>query len=68
MDDQGRHIELFQVITKIRFRERLDAVQGVLVAAHHALHPERVDQPLGGFGVRAVEAEEWTAGDVLVEL
>ncbi|MNZ85957.1 hypothetical protein D3C78_1047650 [compost metagenome] len=47
MDDQRRQIKLLQILAKVGFRKRLDAVEGVFVTAHHALHPERIDQPLG---------------------
>lgn len=68
MDDQGGDVEFLQVLAKVGFREGLDAVEGVFMATHHALHPESVDQPLGRCGAGAVEAEERAAGHVLVEL
>ncbi|MND76729.1 hypothetical protein D3C80_683840 [compost metagenome] len=68
MHHQRRHVELLQVFGEVGFRERLDAVIGVLVAGHHALHPEPVDHALGRFRVRLVEAEERAAGEVDVQL
>ena len=65
---EGRHVELRQVLREIGLREGLDAVVGVLVAGHHALHPERVDHALRRRRAGAVVTEEGPARQVDVEL
>jgi hypothetical protein len=42
MQNQGWHIELFEVFSEVRFGECLDAVEGVLVSRLHSLEPEPI--------------------------
>src|SRR5260370_16561576 len=59
--DQGRHVELLEILGKIGLREGLDAVENGLMTAQHPLEPERVPQSLRDFGARTVGAVEWRA-------
>src|SRR5205809_2132032 len=65
--DQGRNIDLLQVLGEIGLGEGLDALVGVLETGLHAPEPELIQRALGDFGTRAVGAIERTR-QVLVEL
>src|ERR1700679_3039954 len=65
--DEGRDIDLLQVLGEVGFREGLDAVVGALDAALHSLEPEVLAYAFGDRGSRPVVAEEWER-EVLVEL
>ncbi len=65
--DQGRDIELLEVLGEVGLGEGLDAFVGVLEAGLHAPEPELIQRPLRDFGVRPIGAiEHWS--QVLVEL
>src|SRR6185312_5694280 len=65
--DQGRDIELLEVLSEVGLGERLDAVVGVLEAALHAPEPELIQDSLGDLGVRPIGAVERNR-EVLVKL
>ena len=58
VDDEGWHVELFQVLSEVRLGKRLDAVELVLETALHALKPERVADALADLRARPVGAVE----------
>src|SRR5664279_389571 len=58
VDDQGRHVELLEVLREVRLGKRLDAVELVLETALHAAKPEGVADALANFRARSVGAEE----------
>src|SRR2546423_13766308 len=65
--DEGRHIELLQVLSEISLRESLDAVVMGFNATHHSLQPPALPDAfrnLGAGPVVAVERER----NVLVKL
>src|SRR5690606_32720055 len=66
--DERRNVELLQVRPEIRFRERFDRIESVLVTALHTLTPEGLDQALRSFCARPVEAEERPRCNVEIEL
>ena len=47
VNNQRGHVEQFQVLGEICFRERLDTVVCIFVSGLHSLEPERVDEPQG---------------------
>ena len=47
VDDQGGHVDPFQVFGKVGFREGLDAVENSFKSGLHGLYPEGVTQALG---------------------
>src|SRR5919109_1964020 len=65
--DQGRDIDLLEVLGKIGLGEGLDAFVGVLKAGLHAPQPELIQRALGDLGARPVGATE-RCREVLVEL
>ena len=67
VDDQGGHVDLFQVFGKVGFREGLDAVENSLESGLHGLYPEGVAQALGDGRSRSIGAVE-RRGEVLEEL
>src|SRR5660397_177228 len=68
MNDQRRHVEFLEVFGEIRFGERLDTVESVLVTGPHPLEPERVHHALRDLGTGPVGPEKRAAGEILVEL
>src|SRR5260370_13142473 len=58
MDDECRHVELREIFGKVRFGERLDAIEGSIEPALHPLEPERVAKALRHLGARPVGAVE----------
>ena len=54
MQDQRWHIELFQVLRLVRFRECLDAFVGVLETGLHAPEPKLLQDALRDVGTRPV--------------
>jgi hypothetical protein len=65
--DQGRDIDLLEVLGEIGLGEGLDAFVGVLEAGLHAPEPELIQRALGDLGPRPVGAVE-CCRQVLVEL
>ncbi len=56
--DQGRDVELLEVLGEIGLGEGLDAFIGVLEAGLHAPEPELIQGALGDLGPRPVGAVE----------
>src|ERR1043166_1660625 len=56
--DEGRDIELLEVLGEVGLRERLDALEGVLQTRLHAQGPEVIEDSLRNLGALAVGAEE----------
>src|SRR5256714_13997150 len=54
--DEGRHVDDFQVLGEVGFRERSDAVVVRFRTAHHALAPPVLDHGLGHLRARPVVA------------
>ena len=67
MHDQGRDIELLEVLGEVGLGEGLDAFVGVLEAGLHAPEPELIQHALRDLGARPVGAVEH-GREVLVEL
>src|SRR5882724_6183397 len=67
VQDQGRHVELLEVLGVVGLGEHLDALVEPDEAAEHALKPEGIPQALGDLGAGTVGSEEWGA-EVLQEL
>ena len=67
MHDQGRDIDLLEVLGEIGLGEGLDAFVGVLEACLHAPEPELIQRALGDLGPRPVGAVK-QCRQVLVEL
>src|SRR5262249_22077937 len=65
--DQGRNIELLEVLGEIGFGESLDAFVGVLQPGLHAPEPKLIQNTLGNLSPRPVGAVELNR-QVLVEL
>src|SRR5690606_39488968 len=65
---QGGHIELLQVFSEVRGRERGDGIVGVLVTGLHALRPPAINQALRHIGSGAIETVEGTGCDIKVQL
>ena len=68
MDDQNRHVDLFQIFGEVGLRERDDAVITRLGAAHHPLAPPVPNERLDRFHAGTVEAIERTGRQVVVKL
>lgn len=68
MEDQRRDGDVFEILGKVGFRERLDAIVMGIGGAHHALTPPVPDDGLGRFHAGSVEAVERTAREIEVEL
>lgn len=68
MNDEGGDIKLFEVFGEVSFRKGFDAVEGILVACHHALKPKTVNPALKNVGTGTVKAKEGTARQIFVEL
>ncbi|MCY1187251.1 hypothetical protein D9M73_282130 [compost metagenome] len=64
---QGRHVDGLQVVGKVGFREGFDAVVLRLGPTIHALAPPVVDDRLGDFRARAIEAIEGTARKITIK-
>ena len=58
MNDEGGDVDLVEVSSEVRCRERGDAFVGVVVTPLICLRPERVAYTLGRVTVRSVAAEE----------
>src|SRR5215475_5473976 len=56
--DQGRNIDLLEVLGEIGLGEGLDALVGVLETRLHAPEPELIERTLGDVGTRPVGAIE----------
>ena len=56
VEDERRHIELLEILGKVRFGESLDAIEGSFVAAQHPLKPERILYALRDLGAWPVVA------------
>src|SRR5262245_41282413 len=56
--DQGRDIELLEVLSEVSLRERLDALIRVLQTGLHAQGPEVIEDSLRDLGTVAVGAEK----------
>ena len=67
MHDQGRHVDLLQVLREVRLGEGLDAVDDPFEARLHPLHPERIAQPLRHLRAGTIGAVERPA-QILEEL
>ena len=61
MQDQRGHIDLREVLREVGLGERLDAVVGGFMTAHHALEPEGITQSLRDLRPCPVGAVEWRA-------
>lgn len=68
MQDQHRNVHLLQILREICLRKRLDAIISTLETAHHPLRPPALYHALADLRAVAIEAEEWTAGDIEEEL
>ena len=67
MHDQGRDIDLLEVLGEISLREGLDALVGVFEAGLHAPEPELIQYALGDLDPRPIGTVE-LCRQVLVEL
>src|SRR3989440_4798447 len=67
VDDQGRNVELLEVLRHVRLGEGLDAVECAFETDLHRPQPERVPEALRHLGARPVGAVEGGA-EILVEL
>src|SRR5262245_18039660 len=56
--DQGRDIDLLEVLGEVALGEGLDAFVGVLEASLHAPEPELIQRAMGDLGPRPVGAIE----------
>src|SRR5204863_3547498 len=66
--DEGRHVDDFQILGEVGFRERSDAVVVGFGPAHHALAPPVVDHALRHLRAWPVVTVEGAAGDISIEL
>src|SRR5260370_8537030 len=67
MKDESWHVELLEVLRKIRLRESLDAIIACFHPSHHPLQPPVLPDAFGNLGTRPVVSVE-REGDVLVKL
>src|SRR5580698_7711951 len=67
MKNEGRHVELLEVLSEVRFGESLDAVVAGLYSSHHALEPPLLPDAFRYLCARPVVAVE-RKSDVLVKL
>lgn len=65
---QNRHINLLQILRKVRLRKVLDGVIHALVARRHTLGPPASNLALALLHTRSVEAKEGPGGNIQEEL
>src|SRR4029077_4018609 len=67
MKNESWHVELLEVLSKIRLREGLDAVIARFHPSHHPLPPPVLPDAFGNLGARPVVSVE-REGNVLIKL
>src|SRR5262249_22200713 len=68
LHDERWHIDALQVLSEIRFRERLDTIVMGLGPAHHALTPPILNNTIQRLGARSVKPVERFGSEIVIKL